>query len=68
MVKLEGRVPIRKHSLTEATIPECSKKWCVNGVSIIHIKVVPAAFSSKVVELQSEYRVGPEKHKQRGEF
>lgn len=45
-------------------IPESSEEGCINGVSVVHIKVVPAAFSSKVVEPQSEYCVGPGKDTQ----
>lgn len=55
------RLPVFKSTLS---IPESSEKGCINGVSVVHIKVVPAAFSSKVVELQSEYCVGPGKDTQ----
>lgn len=45
-------------------VPEGGEKRCVNGVTVVHVEVVPAAFSGKVVEPQSEYRVGPGKHTQ----
>lgn len=54
------RLPVLK---TTVGIPESSEKGCINGVSVVHVKVVPAAFSGKVVEPQSEYCVGPEKQR-----
>ena len=40
-------------------IPERSQEWRVDRVSVVDVQVVPAAFSGKVVETQSEDRVGP---------
>lgn len=48
-----------------APVPEGSQKGGVNGVSVVHVEVVPAAFGGEVVEPQSQDRVWPGRHTQR---
>lgn len=46
-------------------VPEGSQEGGVNGVSVVHVEVVPAAFGGKVVEPQSQDCVRPGRHTQR---
>lgn len=45
---------------TACAVPEGGQQRGVDGVPIVHIEVIPAAFCGKVVEAQSEDGVGPE--------
>lgn len=42
--------PNQPSAKSTANVPESSEKGGVNGVSIIHIQVIPAALRGKVVE------------------
>lgn len=48
---MESKSPSGKlHQTSSANIPEGSEEGGVDGVSVVHVEVVPAALGGKVVE------------------